>query len=364
MRKSLILAAGLLTMLVATQAMSQNISLPRAASPKAKAMQQVGITDITITYSRPSVRERDIWGGLVHYDMINLGLGTAKESPWRAGANENTIITLSHDVQVEGKPLSAGTYGFFVAVKENGRATLIFSHNHNSWGSYFYNPAEDALRVDVETTTISHTESLTYSFPEVGSDYAIVALDWEKKRIPFRISMDVNEIVYTNGMEEMRGVKAFSWQGPHSLAQFALQNNFHLEEGAQMAQQAVGQQSNFQTLSLLGQYQIRQGKTEEGEANIKLAMEQGNPFQLHRLGRQELAQGNTDIAKKIFEFNAKKHPDTWPVNVGLARVYSAEGNFKKALRHLRKALENAPNEPNRQAITSSIEKLERGEDIN
>ena len=82
------------------------------------------------------------------------------------------------------------------------------------------------------------------------------------------------------------------------------------------------------------------------------------------LGHELIAAGEADQAVEVFEYNAEKHPDTWPVNYGLARGYSAQGEYRKALRYLRKALENAPNEPNRNAVQQNIEKLENGEDIN
>ena len=116
--------------------------------------EQVGLTDVQIRYDRPAVKGRtgQIWGKLVPYGFNDLGFGTSKQAPWRAGANENTVISFSTDVTVEGKQLKAGEYGFHIAVYED-RCTLIFSQNHTSWGSYFYDPAEDALRVDVKQQT-------------------------------------------------------------------------------------------------------------------------------------------------------------------------------------------------------------------
>jgi hypothetical protein len=101
-------------------------------SQKAKVSQRVGITDITIKYSRPSVNGREIWGKLVPFGYNNLGFGTATEAPWRAGADENTTITFSHDVKVEGKPVKAGTYGFHVALSAEGKATIILSNDSTS----------------------------------------------------------------------------------------------------------------------------------------------------------------------------------------------------------------------------------------
>ena len=105
------------------------LNVPRAASPGAKVSQTIGISDVTISYSRPSVKEREIWGSLVPYGYNNLGFGTATAAPWRAGANENTIITFSHNAKIEGKDIPAGTYGLHIGVMEDGNADIIFSNN-------------------------------------------------------------------------------------------------------------------------------------------------------------------------------------------------------------------------------------------
>ncbi len=119
-------------------------------SVKASVSERIGITDVTISYGRPAVKGRDgkIWGGVVFNGFKNLGYGAGKDAPWRAGANENTTIEFSTDVMVDGHALPAGKYGFFVAYGQYS-STLIFSSNTSSWGSYFYDPKEDVLRVNV-----------------------------------------------------------------------------------------------------------------------------------------------------------------------------------------------------------------------
>ncbi|MEO6346611.1 MAG: DUF2911 domain-containing protein, partial [Aquaticitalea sp.] len=148
---------------LATFTANAQLNMPRS-SQQATIGQTVGITKIQIDYSRPSVNGREIWGTLVPYGMNNLGFGTAKESPWRAGADENTTISFSSDVTVEGKPLKAGIYGLSMIINENDKATIIFSSNSTAWGSFFYKPEEDVLRVDVTTKSILHVEQLTYEF--------------------------------------------------------------------------------------------------------------------------------------------------------------------------------------------------------
>ena len=128
---------------------------PNGGNKKAWVGERIGITDVTINYDRPGVKGREgkIWGQLVHAGFIDQGFGSSKSAPWRAGANENTTITFSTDVTIEGKPLAAGRYGFFVAYDPN-ESTLVFSKNSTSWGSYFYDEKEDALRVKVKTQTV------------------------------------------------------------------------------------------------------------------------------------------------------------------------------------------------------------------
>ena len=151
------LSLVILVLLLSTLSFAQNLTIvPDGGNKKATVTERIGITDVTIHYDRPAVKGREgkIWGKLVHYGYKDLGFGTSKAAPWRAGANENTTFTFSTEVMIEGKPLKAGTYGFFVAMGETD-ATIIFSNNSTSWGSFFYNENEDALRATVKTVALN-----------------------------------------------------------------------------------------------------------------------------------------------------------------------------------------------------------------
>ena len=115
----------------------QAVTLPEP-SPQASVSQTIGITNVTVVYHRPSVAEARDLGKLVPYGFNDLGFGTSKAAPWRAGANENTTITFQHDVTVAGSPLKAGTYGLSMALAPDGTVTVIFSHDAGVWGSFFY----------------------------------------------------------------------------------------------------------------------------------------------------------------------------------------------------------------------------------
>src|SRR4051812_47906032 len=146
-----ILAAVLIS---ATTAMGQLKAPPSGGNKKASVSEMIGITDVVIHYDRPGVKGREgkIYGtSIVHNGFIDLGF--EGKAPWRAGANENTTIEFSTDVKIEGKDLATGKYGFFIAYDAN-ECTIIFSRNSSSWGSYYYDPAEDALRVNVKPVTL------------------------------------------------------------------------------------------------------------------------------------------------------------------------------------------------------------------
>src|ERR1041384_6093557 len=126
---------------ISLPAQAQITTPPAGGNKKASVSERIGITDVTIDYDRPAVngREGKIWGEVVHYGFADLGYGTSKAAPWRAGANENTTIQFSTDVTVEGKALPEGKYGFFVAMGKE-KATLVFSKFNTAWGSFYYDP--------------------------------------------------------------------------------------------------------------------------------------------------------------------------------------------------------------------------------
>lgn len=148
-------------------------------SPKASVSQTVGFTDITISYSRPGVKGRKIWGGLVPYDKV-----------WRAGANEATKITFSTDVTIEGKKLPAGSYGFF-AIPGKETWTLIFNKVADQWGAFEYNEAEDALRINVKPEKNNFTEWLRYEITKTSDTTATISLEWENLKIPFKVEVKI-----------------------------------------------------------------------------------------------------------------------------------------------------------------------------
>ncbi len=361
---------GCLFLLLSLSVSAQNITLPRS-SPKATLSQAVGLSEITITYSRPSVkspsgmdRTGKIWGGLVHYGMKDLRFGTAEASPWRAGANETTVITFSDDVEVEGKKLAAGTYGLYMIVEENNQVTVIFSNNATAWGSYFYDPKEDALRVKVASYSAPKHELLTYEFREVSESTALMTLSWEEKEIPVRFRFDTQNIALESMRRELQSVAGFSWQGYYQAANWCKTKEINQEEALAWIDQSIQMQPSFANWSVKVDLLSQLGREVEAEVAMREGLAYANAVQIHQYGRSLVLEGKKERAMRIFEMNADRNPDTWPVNVGLARGYSAMGNFKKALRYARIAAAEAPNEQERQNVKDMISKLEKSQDIN
>ena len=334
---------------------------------KNSIFQQIGITDIMIVWNAPGVKGREgkIWGTpVVHYGFQNLGFGTSKECPWRAGANENTTISFSTDVSVEGKTLPAGKYGFHIAVYPDS-CTLIFSKNNTAWGSFFYKPEEDALRVTVhqKKDIPQSREWLAYEFSDQTENSATIALAWEHWRIPFKVSVDVNKTVVESLRRELQGDKGFVYENWFAAAQFCLQQNYNLEEALTWADNAINPffgVETFTTISLKSMIQEKMGRTADAEATMKKALDKASVLELHQYGRQLLGQKKPEKAMEVFQMNNKRNGDAWPVHVGLMRGYSATGDLKKALEHAKTALAQAPDYINRKNLETAIKTLTEG----
>lgn len=364
--------AGLVAL--AAPAAAQSISQPPDGDNQyASVTQGIGPVRVTITYHSPDVhgpggedRTGKIWGGLVPYGLHDLQFNDCTACPWRAGANENTVISVSHDVRVEGRPLPAGSYGLhMIAGPEEW--TIIFSRNHTSWGSYSYDPAEDALRVTVRPSAGDYHEWLTYEFTDRQPDRATVALRWEKLQVPFTVSVEDVPALYLGMIRnELRSNPGFRWYNLQAAAAYALAERRSLDEALGWAAAAVSKpgvgQANFATLTTLSQLEEANGREAEAARTMEraLALRDITPIQVHMFARGLQAQGRKDLALRVFEANAKRFPGQWPVDLGLARAHADAGDAKRALAHARKALSAAPDEPSRRGVEALVKQIEAG----
>jgi hypothetical protein len=376
MHRTLIATLAIVTLL-ATPLFGQLHGLPPDGdNQRSTVTQGIGVVKVSIEYSSPNVhapngedRRGKIWGQLVPYGLVDLGFGTCKECPWRAGANYNTIFTVSHDVKVQGQPLPAGTYGLHMIAGPE-QWTVIFSKNAASWGSFFYDAKDDALRVTTKPTKSEYHEWLNYEFTDRETDHATVALQWEDLQVPFTISVDDIASLHLAAVRaELRNDTGFYWQNWVNAAQYALRVN-HPKDAVEFADTALNGkflgQENFQTLNTLATAQEAAGMTAESKVTRERAMNHptASATDLHTYGRQLLAQGKKEDALRIWELNAKRFPNKWPVNVGLARGYSAVGRYKDALKYAKLALAQATDDVNKKSLEAGIKKLEAGQDMN
>lgn len=246
-------------------AWSQGITTPRTPSPAAQVAQTIGISTVTVKYSRPSVKNREVWGKMVPYGWNAQGFGAGKEAPWRAGANENTTITFSHNAKIEDQTVPAGTYGLFFVINKDETGEVILSKDSRSWGSFWYNANQDQLRAKIQLRTIPPTELLTYDFINLTKNTGELVLNWEKKQFPVKIEFAVDEIVMANATEELKGTTGFTWQGYSSAANYALQNKVNTEKAMAWIDQAITQNKSFATLNIKSGLLKQVGKTAEAE---------------------------------------------------------------------------------------------------
>lgn len=347
---------------------AKDITLPPSGDNQFSSVTQgIGLVRVTIEYNSPNVHAPDgrdrtghIWGELVPYGLHDLGYNDCKHCPWRGGANENTVFTVSHPVKIEGQELPAGSYGlFFLAGKDEW--TVIFSKNYKSWGAFWYDPAEDQLRVQVKPAESEYHEWLSYEFTDRDKDKATVALKWEKLQVPIRITVDDMPGVYVaNLRQEFRNAQAFKWQTFREAAIFCLTSKSNLEQGLAWAQEAVSRPGtgveNLQTLSVVAELQLALGRKEEGMKTMDraLAMADATPVDIHQLARFQQMQGDPELAKRIFLMNARRFPNRWPVNVGMARYHAMSGDTRQAIAFAQKAMTQAPDEGNKRNLEGLI----------
>jgi len=344
MRTTITFFVMLMVLCVSFTATAQ-LNTPRG-SQMASVMQRVGTTDITITYSRPSVNNREVWGKLVPFGMNNLGFGTSKAAPWRAGANENTTITFTHDAKIEGKSIAAGTYGLHINVKDEDNATIILSKDKDAWGSYFYDDANDALRAGVKLKDNAHTELLTYEFNEVETNSTTVYLAWEKKAIPFNIEVDVTKIVLDDIRGQFKGQTGFTRQNWEQAANFSMNNGGDLEEALDWINSALeGQffsQKTVNGLAIKAQILQKKGDLEGYGKTMDDAVAMANPSQINRMGYAMITAKDYDRAVKYFSINVKSNPKNANWHNSLGEAYKAKGDKKNAIKHFKKSLTMNP----------------------
>jgi hypothetical protein len=318
-------------------------------SPEATVSQVVGLTELEVSYHRPAANGRAVWGTLVPYGQV-----------WRAGANQNTTVSFSTPVTINGTALAAGTYGLHM-IPTAGDWTVIFSRETGAWGSFSYDPKEDAARVTIKPEPAPHQERLGYTFDEPSADSVVLAMRWEKLRVPVPIRIDLGRTVLENYNAQLRGLPRFGWQGWNQAANWAAQNGLDLDDAMAWADRSVNMNRNFATLRTKALVLTKRGDTAAADALTKEALSIATEAEINAYGYQLAGQRKMDEAIAMFEKNVKDHPNSWNAYDSLAEAYAAKGDRKKALENYTKALNLTTVDIQKTRIAGTIEQLKKSQ---
>jgi tetratricopeptide (TPR) repeat protein len=344
---SLFTFALLLALAATAQA---DLDLPDV-SQLAVVKQRVGLTDITITYHRPLVNGRKVWGGIVPLGEV-----------WRAGANLNTTIEFSDAVSVEGKPLPKGIYGLhMIPTAEDW--TIIFSKTAGAWGSYTYRQEEDALRVTAKPRPNEMEEALEYEFEDLKADSTLVTMKWEKLAVAFKVAVS-DETTFANIQNQMRGRAQYEWDSLNQAAQFCLTKKVKLEEGLKWADQSIQNEERFENLATKSELLKAMNKPEDAKKAWEQAISKTTPVQLYSYARRLMFEKKDAEAMEILKEVAKRYPDNPFGHLSNARIKSAAGDFAGAAEDAKKAQGVAISDQQKKNIQALIDRLATKQDIN
>jgi hypothetical protein len=282
----LILALAVFLCTAAGNLWAQEVKFPNV-SQKASVFQTIGLTDVTITFHRPGVKGRVIWGGLVPYDKI-----------WRTGANNATIIEFSNDVMIEGNSLPAGKYGLYT-IPGQEEWTFIFSKQTDLWGDSGYKEEEDALRVKVKPAQAPDCEWMMFAFTDLSEDSAKLVLRWEKLMVGFTIKIDTQAMILKN----IENTIGRYWITPYRAANFAFGKEM-MDKAKEWIDMSVNIQPIYWNMFLKAKIYKKMAKTKAEEKQALALLEKAVALskQLPE-AQQDYA---TEAVKLLDEWKGKK----------------------------------------------------------
>jgi tetratricopeptide (TPR) repeat protein len=337
-------AACLFALAATVGAQAPPLTLPQP-SPEASVSQTVGVTKMEIQYHRPAVNKRKVWGELVPMGEV-----------WRAGANENTTISFSTPVTVEGQKVAAGTYGVHM-IPGDKQWTVALSNVSSAWGSFSYDAKEDALRVTVEPRKTPFEERLEYTFEDPTTDSVTVLLRWEEVAVPIRIAVDTPALAVESIRSQMRGLPRFSWQGWNQAAAYCLANNVNLTEAIQWVDRSISMNENFTNLRTKAGLVEKSGDAKLAEDLRAKALQVAKENEINLYGYQLLGEKKYDEAIRMFQKNVKDYPKSWNTYDSLGEAYLAKGDKKLAAENYGKALAMTADDTQKKRIEGILGKM-------
>lgn len=315
-------------------------------SQRGYVRQRVGVTNISIDYGRPKVNDRNIFGGVVPYGRV-----------WRAGANENTVFTVTTPVTVNGTALPAGSYGLHMIPRE-GTWTVIFSKQNSAWGSYFYDEKQDAARIEIRPTIGRHTEMLTFDFTDVTSSNAMLEMRWSTISITCSVGVDLNTTVIPDLTAQLTGLPGFTASNYVAAAQYVVDNGLDVSVASAWLDRAIRSQPTFTAYMLSADIAERKNETKQASELRDKALKIATNAEMNAYGYSLLQQKRSSDALAIFMMNAERHasdPNVWD---SLGEAFALSGNSAEAKKHFQKALSMNPPPQVRQNSEKWLKDLE------
>ena len=342
-----------------TMAWGQGTSLKLPpASPHASVGLQLGLTDITVRYSSPALSGRDVFADA---NVVPRG---EQPGPWRAGADEATTLTTSTDITVGGQPLAAGSYSLFVIVGEgSGPWTLVVNRQAEQWGSYFYDKANDALRVPLTLTEGPKAERLSYALVPTAPNAAELRLHWGTRQASVSLGVDLNATVVADLRRQLKGAEAFNSLAWNAAAEWCLAQNTNLDEALTWAERAIQPplspaSPTATTLGTKAAILAKLNRKAEADAVDQQALELSTAQEL--LNRTAVAYrgGDKARAKATLDYALKKYPTAWETANAQGFWHRMEGNLEQAVASYKKASELCPDAQIKASLQARVKSLE------
>ncbi len=314
-------------------------------SPKAMTMQTIGITEVSVEYSRPAVRGREIWGALVPYGQL-----------WRAGANLNTRVSFSDAVRIAGKDLAAGTYGLQMIPTEKNW-TVIFSKDNQNWGSSGYDPANDALRIETTPRKAPFCEWMSFGFDELGEEKGTLFLHWEELVVPIPITVDTAALMLGKLQAEIE--RAPSPKAHLEAASLCLAKSMQLDQGLEWIDAALAERESFEAVAVRAGLLGLLGEAEESASTLEVAFAIGKPDEVAAMGSRLQSQGHQDMAVTFLERATRDAPTLWWAWRSLGDAHKARGRRDEAVSAYQKAIDLAPGDNQVRVIEASLIEAEK-----
>jgi predicted negative regulator of RcsB-dependent stress response len=349
MRKRIVFAvvAGLSCLSLSAQAQQAPLTVPQP-SPAAAVEQSVGVTQFRVTYHRPAVAGRKVWGDLVPYNEV-----------WRAGANENTTLTASTPFKLAGKAVAAGTYGVHM-IPGDKQWTVILSNQSGAWGSFTYDQKEDVVRVTATPqASEAMEERLSYRFDDPTDTSTTLSLRWEKLKVPVKIEVDTPAAVMAHMRAELRGLANFNGAAWDQAARYWLANGGSLDEATAFVDKSIAAKETYHNLMTKALIADKKGDSKAAQALRAKADPLATEVDINLLGYEQLGQKKLDEAIATFKRNTKSFPTSWNTFDSLGEALAIKGDKGGAAASYKKALALVKDDANKKRIEATIQRLEK-----